>query len=112
MKIELQDALAKMYPEVFPKGAYLECGDGWFSLISAMCSEIGVYLSQTKEEFSFSQIKEKFGTLKAYTDYSDDVIDKIIYKYESLSAHICETCGSKGTLKSNHGWSRVSCNMH
>lgn len=46
------------------------------------------------DELMILQIKEKFGTLRFYTNPIPRNIDHIIQKYEDLSAWICIECGA------------------
>ena len=57
------------------------------------------------------QVKEKFGTLRFYTNLSDDYISGAISMAESMSANICEECGKPGR-SNNTGWLRVRCSEH
>jgi hypothetical protein len=45
----------------------------------------------------FSQIKEKFGELRIYTDSNDNDVQKAQMDFaEDLSIRICENCGQMG----------------
>lgn len=57
------------------------------------------------------QVKEKFGTLRFYTNYSNDYIDGLIAMAESMSANTCEKCGKPGKLN-GLGWVYVACEEH
>lgn len=57
------------------------------------------------------QVKEKFGTLRFYTDVGDSYIYGAIAMAESMSARTCETCGKPGKLYT-HGWWHVACDAH
>lgn len=57
------------------------------------------------------QVKEKFGTLRFYTDVGDDYIYGAIAMAESMSAVTCETCGKPGKLYT-YGWWHVACDEH
>lgn len=57
------------------------------------------------------QIKEKFGTLRFYTNFGDDYIYGAIAMAESMSAVTCETCGKPGKLFT-YGWWHVACDEH
>lgn len=49
------------------------------------------------------QIKEKFGMLRIYLNYSNDEIDAVLDKYEDISYHTCINCG-KPASKLSKGW--------
>lgn len=57
------------------------------------------------------QVKEKFGTLRFYTDSGNEFIDGVIRMAENMSAVTCETCGNAGKLR-GMGWRYVACNEH
>ncbi len=90
-----------------------ECGNGWYSLIRELCSEI----SEKYNEYNLPvdivvlQVKEKFATLRFHCSFSDvpseegDKLDQkqslrkeiyeIVCKYEEKSGSVCEICGEK-----------------
>jgi len=59
----------------------------------------------------FTQIKEKFGTLRIYTSQLDPYIEGMIEMAEDMSEHICEKCGNKGRLY-NINWHKTLCDTH
>ena len=59
--------------------------------------------------FAVVQVKEKYGTLRYYTNGHNDAIEKLISKAEAQSAKTCEQCGKKGKMRIG-GWYRVLCN--
>jgi len=63
------------------------------------------------EPVQFVQIKEKFGTLRIYTDYYNEKINSYIEFAEALSERTCEICGAPGKINKN-GWLKVRCNKH
>jgi len=89
-----------------------ECGDGWFSLLDNLMTEID---NEALSVFvNVAQIKEKFGTLRFYVNFDkcEDVdyekVYKIIQNYEEVSETTCEVCGKPGTLRGG-GWLRTLC---
>jgi len=54
------------------------------------------------------QVKEKFGTLRFYTNEYDDTINSFISFAESMSACTCEECGAPGTPDPG-GWVKTRC---
>ena len=59
------------------------------------------------------QVKEKFGTLRFYTDRNTPVSYALINMAESLSSTICEVCGDKALETSEHnGWIHTLCAKH
>jgi len=116
-----KDELYAKYPHLFAKRLLgksqscmargIEVGDGWFGLIDKMSAE----LINAAPEIQYEQIKEKFGTLRVYTDGITDDTKKavrfIIAKYEDISLTVCETCGEDGALRMGD-WRSVSCEEH
>lgn len=49
------------------------------------------------EEFRILEIKEKYGTLHFYTNFTTDKLNAIICKYEDLSMLTCYKCGNPST---------------
>jgi hypothetical protein len=58
-----------------------------------------------------SQVKEKFGGLRFYTNGFTDTIDGMIRMAESMSYRTCEVCGSPGR-SNNYGWISTLCDTH
>ena len=55
------------------------------------------------EEFRILQIKEKYGSLRFYTNCCTEKISKLIHKYENISSTTCIKCGEPATVIST-GW--------
>lgn len=88
-----------------------ECGPGWADLLDAVFSWLHEIAAD--REWSPSQIKEKYGSLRFY--WHGDLPglgDEIISAAEHLSAHLCEVCGSPGVLHSEYGWWSTRCKEH
>lgn len=58
------------------------------------------------------QVKEKFGSLRFYYTGGDDHIRSIVSFTETLTAQICEVCGSPGHQRTVNGWVRTVCDKH
>lgn len=56
----------------------------------------------------FTQIKEKFGTLRVYSSGGDEFCSGVIAMAESMSAITCEDCGVPGKAREG-GWIRTLC---
>ena len=59
-------------------------------------------------QIQFTQIKEKFGTLRMYTSHINDYVDGVVGMAESMSACTCETCGMPGN-RTKGGWVSTLC---
>ena len=57
------------------------------------------------------QVKEKFGTLRFYTNGGDEQIYGMIRMAESMSAVTCEECGAPGKTR-GRGWIYTACDAH
>jgi hypothetical protein len=126
---ELYDA----YPSLFslkdnknePIGAYsIECGDGWFDIISSLCFMIAQQERNIEgnnkyrikqgqepveyEPFRFTQIKEKFGGLRVYYYGGNEYTRGLVGMAESWSYNTCEKCGEKGK-PDKKGWIMTLC---
>lgn len=86
----------------------IECGNGWYDILDEMMAKIA---SLNLPDFRFSQIKEKFGTLRVYTDYFDEKAERIIVEAERKSAMTCEVCGKSGSPRGG-GWIKTLCDEH
>ena len=54
------------------------------------------------------QVKEKYGTLRFYTNEYDSTINSLISFAENMSACTCEECGAPGTADPG-GWIKTRC---
>lgn len=57
------------------------------------------------------QVKEKYGTLRFYTNFTTERIDTLIEYAELMSACTCEKCGAPG-IEYPIGWIRTLCHTH
>lgn len=81
-----------------------ECGDGWLPIIRE-CIEKLIVIGWNKE---ICQIKEKFGTLRFYTNGLPEEGWKIIEEATNKSSITCEYCGKSGQLR-NKSWMQTLC---
>lgn len=126
MKDELQNELYNNYWSLFrdvgksPAESCMafgiECGDGWYEILSSLCFLIHQYEknieAQTKPNYypvKFHQIKEKFGGLRVYFSGGDDYLDGLVEMAERWSYRTCEICGEKGK-PNQKGWITTLCN--
>jgi hypothetical protein len=105
MSPELTAKLIEQYPEQFKNLKYLECDDGWYEILSRLCYIVNNHidykqrLNEPLESFYWSQIKEKFGGLRAYCYGADEYIRGAIDMAESMSCITCEVTGEKGKVR-------------
>jgi hypothetical protein len=125
-----QKELIQKYPKIFLSGEVdprypfpmfgIECGSGWYPLISILCNsiqssidqELKYYPEKETHQVHAVQVKEKFGGLRFYVDSATDDQNAWISFAEDLSYHICEDCGilsETPLLKSDYGWYSSIC---
>jgi hypothetical protein len=119
MSPELEIGLVREFPEIFrdygksPEETCMSWGcehsDGWYGIIRGLCRTIAWHVKNSKEpiDFKFSQVKEKFGTLRVYTHGTDDYIDGCIDMAEAMSAVTCEVTGAPGEMCRKGHWYRT-----
>lgn len=128
MDKKLDDYLVKKYPKIFAdrNGRVTETamcwgfehGDGWFWLLDGLCDAVQGYIDGNNEyreddkkipQVVATQVKEKFGTLNFYYVGGDDTVRGMVRLAESMSAHVCERCGSTTEVGSTAGWIYTLC---
>ena len=126
MRSELQNELKTKFPRTFVhlqgSGRFricsdgISCGDGWYELLYQMAKQMEtvlIGLSDDYLDFAPVQIKEKFGTLRVYTDCTTLELNRIIEAAEMESETTCEVCGREGVVVSTEqGWLKCLCKMH
>ena len=120
MNNELQSKLYTTYPKLFAQKDLsaidtcmcwgIDCNDGWYFILDSLCNGIQSYINlNNTRQIEFVQVKQKFGSLRVYTDGHDELIDGMIYFAEYLSFHVCETCGSSKNVGHTMGWVEAIC---
>jgi hypothetical protein len=120
MNSELQKKLYEKYPKIFAQKNQsmkvtamcwgMECGDGWYWLIDNLCKQLQWDIDKNgQEQLEAVQVKEKYGSLRFYTDHSSDTQEAMITLAEALSNEICETCGSTANIIQTEGWIKTLC---
>jgi len=116
MTPEFEERLASRWPEIFggrkrPITQSLmafgcEHGDGWYSLLDALCETLVEHASALgRRPPEFVQVKEKYATLRAYVSGGwDEFDDGAISLAEDLSARVCEVSGAPGVECVRGGW--------
>jgi hypothetical protein len=106
------ESLRRRIEERLPSDGYgIECEDGWLMLLG----ELDHGISRYDPWYRIAQVKAKFGTLRFYTELSDeltaeahDAINALIREAEERSSRVCERCGADGSIRRG-GWIRVRC---
>jgi hypothetical protein len=131
MQDDLQNELYEKYPTLFENrhkpvtescmAFGIECGDGWYSILSNLCWEITQHESNlaAQQKYSdeepvnyspvrFDQIKEKFGGLRVYYTGGDEFVRGLVSMADAISYSVCEACGEKGK-PNEKGWIATLC---
>jgi hypothetical protein len=118
MNERTSDEDLKLLKEEFPslyENVYCgySCGRGWFNIIrrlSLVLEPLGIKCHQAKE---------KFGSLRFYVGYPEDISleDEIkaevaIYEAGRWSDHTCELCGERGERRIDLRWIKTLCKDH
>lgn len=93
----------------------LDCGEGWHPLIKELLDRLQSLVNSVSPDlnnFRIVQIKEKWGTLRIYTNFSTYEIENIIDEYEQKALTICEMCGKPGYLREDLAWIQTLCDFH
>ena len=88
-------------------------GPGWHPLIERFAKNVDYRVSKGEmPPVEFSQIKEKFGTLRIYTQGGNELTSILEAFVEDLSGYYCEDCGKLATMGNKQGWFRTTCEDH
>ena len=88
--------------------------DGWRKAFGEqLCADVKDALldeggEKLLDEYRVEQIKEKFGYLHWYGNFTTRRLETILEKYEVLSEHTCISCGKPAT-KMSKGWISPYC---
>ncbi len=120
MKIELDEALCKDFPNLYKdrrtRGTCmvfgLDVGDGWEPIVRELSEKLEKLILEAPEDlrgsYYASQVKEKFGGLRFYMAGSTSEMESAIDEAEEACSKVCETCGAPGKIH-HDGWSRTNC---
>lgn len=84
------------------ESALKSVGQGWSELI-----ELAFFYKP--DNIKIVQVKEKFGGLQIYTDYSIKPYSNLLSILTGQSTRICEWCGERGTLDTRYSWMLTLC---
>lgn len=90
----------------------IECGKGWEELLKPIFDYINEYNLDKDDNNKIvpTQIKEKFGGLRFYTNFETSTLTKLIHQAEEESYNTCEICGSKNDVGHTFkGWLSTIC---
>lgn len=116
----VQERFISKAPQHFQKETRFELPVGWFELFSKAFDELCSFAKEHNINFTFIQLKEKFGYLRIYLRYDlrfmvNEEIAKsfteIAHKYESAAGKVCISCGEPGEMQTS-GWYHPACKKH
>lgn len=83
------------------ESAKLCVGEGWHPLLEEIYARLlgNAYVTQ---------VKEKYGGLRFYVDYTDGATQNFIWNIEEKSYTVCEFCGAPGEPRKG-GWIKTLC---
>lgn len=80
-------------------------GPGWNDIILDLHKQ----LLKENPDYAILQVKEKFGTLRYYTNRMTSEGQLAIAQAENFSGVTCEECGRPGSLRDDDGWIVTLC---
>jgi hypothetical protein len=114
----LMEHLELFQPAADPRSAegWPCVGDGWRDPLERLCLRVRAAVEQDGGTFKFSQVKEKYGTLRTYwsgklSREASDLVEAAIELAEARSACTCEICGEAGRLYGGN-WFTTRCRVH
>ena len=126
---QLRKALTEEYPYLLPRkmttgevhsdydyqfivGEY-DLPEGWMELFLQCCEDLKEPLVKADylDKFRFSELKEKYGSMRMYTFTAPAEVQDILSKYEFLSAQVCCECG-KPAVAMTTDWICPYCEEH
>lgn len=72
---------------------------GWERIFLQMCADLKKQLIKDNylDKFRFTQIKEKYNTMRLYNNGCSKEAHRILDKYEYISRYVCTVCGGIAT---------------
>jgi hypothetical protein len=84
---------------------YNDVSEGWWHILG----ELHAAWLISDPDYNILQVKEKFGTLRVYTNGLTKAGWDALRKAEAASAKTCESCGQPGSLDRRFFWMRTLC---
>lgn len=116
----VQERFISKAPQHFQEQTRFELPVGWFDLFGKAFDELCAFAKEHNIDFTFIQLKEKFGSLRIYLRYdlrfmvSEEIakaFTEIAHKYESDAGEVCISCGEPGVMQRT-GWFHPTCKKH
>ncbi|MBX5111998.1 hypothetical protein HJB51_29135 [Rhizobium lentis] len=107
-----KDDLVADFPGVFDSARYLDVGVGWLPLVRDFVAEALPH----DPSLCVHELKEKFGTLRIWSDTEIVAARLAKAKAEIKSGYVCEICGAAGYIRrpppDRFAWWRCLCDEH
>lgn len=118
-----QEQLFHKFPQIFQERMLpetesamcwgLQVGDGWYSLIDALCTQLQRLTDQDgAPQIVATQVKEKFGSLRFHTRESDERQKAMIELAREISVRTCDVCGAPGQVVCMRSMATPRCTDH
>lgn len=79
---------ANIFIHSFPKGWYKAFGELFLEDLNKVITDECLI-----DTFAFEDIKEKYGSLRVYTNISNKRVNEVIDTYSAISQNVCVMCG-------------------
>jgi hypothetical protein len=132
--MDFGNKLHEDFPLMYPDGADVWVGEGWYPIVRKLSHAIQNYIDQWNKrneylrtrggngvdisdlqdvvQVTVAQVKEKFGGLRFYYEGGDDYIAGLVEMAEIWAENTCEVCGEHGNLRGDLSWIRTLCDEH
>lgn len=103
--------VAESYDYTYIRGEH-ELPNGWIRLFLLYCKNIRPLLEKYNQinKYRFSQIKEKYGTMRMYDFGAPIEVHRLNTMYDCYSQYICCKCGQYADYQTI-GWIESYCNI-
>ena len=108
----MADNPTQLPPSMAPPEVDCTVHIGWYPLLSRLHRQ----LTSVTTDFTYVQIKEKYGTLRCYVDFGETVddftrgiCDVLIDASTDESSNVCEFCGNRGSLRTDRVLLKTLC---
>lgn len=91
----------------------MACGDGWYHILDTLSAFLETTINDHPDRPTIraTQVKQKWGGLRMYTDPTPELAYGAITVMERLSHTICESCGTTRDVehREDDGWRVALC---
>lgn len=111
------EELIRKYPKLFRNLQYLECQEGWKTLLNNLCWVLENHLTEDlptelQDDIYATQVKQKFGSLRFYMSHETPFVKGAVYLAEKQSKYTCEICGNLGSVRTIRSYLTALCDKH